>query len=480
MSLRKSIFISALSANSLTLIGIISSMIIARLLTPSDLGAYAIAAVFVGFAHQFRDFGTSTYLVQCEQINQESLGKALGLTVLSASALGLLVIALAPLAGWFYRSQQITYVLLVLGVNFFIVPFGANTLAILRRDMRFKDRAIIDHTSALTGLAVSSICALKGYGALSLAFGTLCCTVATTLCAGIYRPREHPWSIRFRGLKEVFSFGASTTASTMITQLNRGVVEMVGGRFAGLEAVAFFNKAKSVTDQIGALLLGVANQVTLPVLSDAHRKGEPLAPLYLRAIALLTGVVWPACVFAAFFPLDILHFMYGSQWDAAAPMLRLMCLMTIFGCPFWLWSQPMFALGKPQPVVWGESLHLISLLVSLGILAWWLKSDNLALATILGVPFVLIYAYRTLRATLGYSHLEYFLALWPSMLVACSVALCAFGLASLTHDWLLIPRLLLCGGLCGVTWVASVFLFNHLLRNELMHVLRYVGLVRTH
>lgn len=473
MSIRKSIFISALSANSLTLIGIISSMIIARLLTPTDLGAYAIAAVFVGLAHQFRDFGTSTYLVQCEQINRESLGKALGLTVLAATALGLIVIAAAPLAGWFYRSPQITYVLLVLGINFFIVPFGANTLAILRRDMRFKERAIIDHASAFTGLAVSSLCALLEYGAMSLAIGTLSSTIATTLCAGFYRPRQHPWSIQFRGLRDIFSFGASTTASTMITQINRGIIEMVGGRFAGLEAVAFFNKAKSVTDQIGALLLGVANQVTLPVLSETHRRGESLAPIYMTTAAMLTGFVWPACAFSAIFPLDILHFMFGPQWDAAAPMLQLLCLMTALCSPLWLWSQPMFALGRPKPVVWGEALHLLCLLVALGVLGWGLQSKNLALAAVFAPPLVLVYAYRTLQRNLSFAHKDFFYALWPSALTTVSVASVAAVAEMATQEWSTIPRLLVCSTLAAIAWAAGVFASSHPLKSEMMHAFRF-------
>ncbi|WP_310386421.1 oligosaccharide flippase family protein [Roseateles sp.] len=477
MSLRKSIFISALSANSLTLIGIVSSMIIARILTPTDLGAYAIAAVFVGLAHQFRDFGTSTYLVQCQTIDKESLGKALGLTVLSATALGLLVMALAPLAGWFYQTEQITYVLFILGVNFFIVPFGANTLAILRRDMRFRERAIIDHASSITGLVVSCACAWRGYGALSLAFGTLFSTIATTLCAGFYRPKQHPWSIQFRNLKDIFSFGVSATASAMITQLNRGVIEIIGGRFAGLEAVAFFNKAKSVTDHIGALLLGVAHQVTLPVLSESHRKGELLAPIYLRTAALLTGFMWPACAFAAIFPLDILHFMFGPQWDAAAPMLQLMCLLTALSSPLWLWSQPMFALGRPKPVLWGEILHLVCLLFGLAILAWGLKSSNLALAMIFTPPFVLGYAYRTLQRNLNFTHREFVGALWPSAQTAVAVACTAYLLATVTEEWHLAPRLLMSSVLCGIAWLAGIFIAKHPLKAEVMHVLRYTKLI---
>lgn len=466
MSVRKSIVISALSANSLTVIGIGASMVIARLLTPADLGAYAIAAVLVGIAHQFRDFGTSAYLVQCQVVDAQSLGKAFGLTLLTAAALGLMVLAAAPFAASFYRSPDIGGVLAVLGLNFFIVPFGAITLALLRREMRFKERAIIDHASAITGLVVAITCALLGYGALSLAIGTLSSTIATTLCASYYRPKAYPWSVTFRGLGEVANFGASMTAGTLITQVNRGVIEMMGGRFVGLEAVGLYNKAKSVTDQIGSLLLGVASQVTLPMLSSAHRKGEDIAPLYLRALALLTGVVWPACAFAAIFPVEILHFMYGPQWGIAAPMLRLMSLVALFGSPFWIWSQPMLALGRPKPVVLGEALHLLSLVGSMVVLVL-LGSENLALAAAFGTPLVLVYVYVTVRKALGYSHSAYFAALAPSLYTCALVVIFALLASALTQQWHEALRLAACGLGSLVVWTMAILLSKHVLAKEM-------------
>lgn len=474
MSLRKSVGITFLSANSLTVLSVLSSMVLARLLSPGQIGAYAVSAVLIAIVHQFRDFGTTNYLIQAPKLDQEQIGKAFAITLVSSWTIAILLFILAPLGEIFYRSPDVRRVIHVLGLNFLIIPFGSITLTLLRRELRFKERAVIDHVSAISGVFVAILTAYAGLGAVSLAWGTVSSTVGGIVTSYFFRPKQYKWSISFSGLSNLAEYGITVTGSSLVTQLNRGVAELIGGRMLGLDAVGLFNKARSVTDQIGALLLGVANQVTLPVLVSRHREGQDIAPIYLKAIELLTGLVWPVCVFAGIMPFEIIRTMFGVQWDAAIPSLRLLCLLGILGSPFWLWTQVFYALGFVKKVLIGESFSLAisasALLISINF-----GVNNIALALVCSTPLGISLLYWFVHNSVKFNQRDFLAICFRSAVPALLCGLCTWALAitiPLENPFL---RILVVAPLAVAGWLCGLMLVRHALMVEIKIAIAWVS-----
>lgn len=469
MSARKAVWITALSSGGVTLMGVISSMVLARLLTPAEVGTYSVAAVCAGLAHHFRDLGTTNYIIQTRELDSQALGRAFAVTLLMSCALCLLALALSEPLARFYRSAELGDVVRLLALNFLIVPFGANSLALLRRQLRFKERALIDQASALTGIAVGIGSAWVGLGAKSLALSTLASTLITTLLATWWRPREFSWTFSAQRLGEMLRYGVQVAVGTLMAQVNRGVVELIGGRMLGLEAVGLFNKAKSLPDQVGAVVNGVANQVTLPLFAQWHREGKDPALAYLQTVTLVTGLVWPCCALAALYPYEVLRLMFGPQWVQAADMLRALSLLTLLTSPFWFWTYALYALGENGKVLRGELVNFLSLVTVL-LLVLHAGLRNLALAVLIATPIGLLYIYRLLRQRLRFSHADFLRALRPSLWVMLASAAAA-ALPLLWTDgglW----RLPLGAALALPAWMLATLKSEHRLAPELRAVLR--------
>jgi O-antigen/teichoic acid export membrane protein len=470
MSLRRSLVIVFVSSNSITAIGLVSSMIIARLQTPKQIGTFAVASVLIGIAHQFRDFGVSNYLIHTPVLDRETQAKAFGLTLSISWALALLVFFLSYPFAQFYDSPEVGATLRVLAFNFLLVPFGSITLALLRREMRFKERALIDHVSALSGMIASVFLSYRGMGALALAWGTVCSTAGTILATLPYRSSLTSWIPCFRGMRKIATYGATVTAGTLLAQINRGAVEMIGGKLLSMEAVGLFNKSRAITDQIGALIIGAASQISLPVLSARHREGENIAPLYLKAIALLSALTWPACAFAALFPVEILRIMFGPQWDAAAQSLRILSLIGIMSSPFWLWTNALYAIGEQNSALKGELFSLTStVIIVVSLLSF--SSVSLAQALLISTPVGLLYIHSVLTRALGYSAREFARSLVPSAIVT---AVSLSGPLALNLLFPALPaqaRLLISGPLALTGWVAGLFLSRHPFSIELKRLI---------
>src|SRR5690554_620249 len=107
-SVRRAVIYSSLGRYLLMFIGLISSMIIARLLTPSEIGVFAVASSLVMIMAEFRVLGANAYLIREKELTNEKIRSSYGLTLLVSWFMGLAIIASAfPLAGFFEIKEQI-------------------------------------------------------------------------------------------------------------------------------------------------------------------------------------------------------------------------------------------------------------------------------------------------------------------------------------------------------------------------------------
>ena len=136
-SVRKSLLTSFAEKYTVAAIEVPTSLVIARLLTPEEIGVFSVAAVLVSLAHMLRDFGVGQYIIQEKELTPDRFRTAFGFTLLFAWAIaGLLILISLPVA-MYYHEPGIRDVIIVLALNFFLLPFSSVVLASLRREMNF-------------------------------------------------------------------------------------------------------------------------------------------------------------------------------------------------------------------------------------------------------------------------------------------------------------------------------------------------------
>ena len=152
-SLSKSLLISFAEKYTALLVSFGSTIVLARLLTPEEIGVFSVAAVLVGMAHMLRDFGVSQYVVQERELTREKLKSALGAAILFAWAIAILLLIMAQFVSAFYNDERVETVMLVLSISFLLLPFGSVTLAMLRREFRFVPIYRVQTASAIANAA---------------------------------------------------------------------------------------------------------------------------------------------------------------------------------------------------------------------------------------------------------------------------------------------------------------------------------------
>lgn len=469
---RLSLLFSFAEKYTLLLLSMGGSMWIARILTPADIGLYSVGAVLVGLAQTVRDFGVGPYLIQEKELTIEKMRAALTVSVLVAWLLALIVALGSWPAAAFYGQPRLQTVLQVMALNFLLLPFSSITLPYLRRHLRFSAIYLINVIHGTVNLAVSVTLALWGFGAMSLAWAALAATLAALLASVCLRPSEMPWRPGRKGARAIVRFGLLSTGGGLIDEAGVAAPDLIIGKMVGVEGVGLFGKATGVLNIFNQAITSAVSPVIFPLFSAQARNGGNAGAAYLRTISYMTALSWPFFTFIGLMASPLLDLLYGPQWDAAAPLIRLMCFSSALYSMFSMARYLLVAMGQVRAQArldaTAVAMRIVVILLAAPFGLTWV-----ALAVVASLIFRCYLVYRGLLALTGLRGGDMVLAarrsLGLSAFAAVAPALVLWHQSSQAagqRPLALLPlSLAALGALLG--WIIGVFFLHHEIAAEL-------------
>lgn len=478
MGTRRALGITALSNAVSFALNLVNVIVVARLLTPTEIGVFSVAVSFQAIVHVFREFGINQYLVQAKSVSHEQFRAAFTLTLMFSWSIALfLFIGARPLAG-FYSHDGVASVLGLLAVNFVLMPFGTPSLGMLVRELRFDNLAAIRIANVTTATLVTITAAWIGQSYLSMAWGAIAGQLATLAAIAVIRPQGILMLPSLTGVKSILRFGSISSAATLIKELGRSAPDLIMGRTLGFAAVAFYSRAAGLRDMLLGQLVNVVNGVHFPTFAQAMRDGADAADLYTKATTYLTAVTIPFLGLLAFLAEPLILFFFGDQWLVSAPLATLLCLFAIITAPYALASLSLIAGGHVSSVFKLEcviqAVRIAVLLTSI-----WLPLEKVV--PLLGIVAVIeagAYHYW-LRRHFGISFTEmrkgiFAAAVLAPLTLVGPVLISMTSIADTGAAHLLFTYLALASLAAFVGWIAGLFLLKHPLRDELINLLTTV------
>ncbi|WP_229223506.1 oligosaccharide flippase family protein [Duganella sp. sic0402] len=440
-------------------------MVVARLLTPDEVGVYAIGAVLVALAQVLRDFGVGSYIIQAPVLDDARLRAAMGVSIMVGWSLAGLVFAASYAAAWFYDEPRLQVLLQLLSLNFMLLPFSAIALPCLRRQMRFSAIFVINTIQCATQTASTIMLAVLGWGYLSLAFGAVAGAVATLIAVLCFRPADLPWLPTWHGMREILSFGAVSTTGTLVDEAGVAAPDLVIGKVAGLAEVAIYGKAMGVINVFNQLVTAAISPVIFPMFSAQARSGADVRQAYLTTASYMTALGWPFFGFVALMAPALVHILYGDQWSAAVPVIRVICIGSAVYSMFSMARYLFVAMGQVQAQARLDAMAVLARVLAVLLAApfglLWI-GWAIVFGAVIRSGLTLFYLRRFARITCR-SLLE---ATWCSALVA---GICLTGSAVVT-SWPLPPveQLLAASAVCALLWLAAIRCVRHELATALL------------
>lgn len=456
----------------------VATIIIARLLTPAEIGIFSIAAAFIALAHLLREFGSGTYIIQEKHLTHDRIRAAFFVTMLLGWSMAAAVYFVAPWVAHFYNEHGIEYVLTFLTINFLLTPFGSITMAYQQRQVNMMAGLVVKTSATLMSAAVSIACAYAGQSYMSLAWGSIAGTVTSVLLAQWYRPPQFPLLPGIREARRVLSFGGKMSLVTVLNHISGSAPELIIGKMLGIAPVGLFSRAQGLIGLFSKLVTRGMAPALIPLVARAHRGGntQGMAHGYLYGVSCLTGLAWPFYAGLGVAAEPLIGTLFGPAWLSAAPLVSIWAVAGLIQITSYLSEQMLIATGSVGTIARIQSV-LVPVRIVLILGAATISIETVIATFILSSILRAILLWPHVRRELNITSGDYLRATRSSLLAACLVGLGFAGNAWLwqTHPEAPYWQVLLTGMASGgVVLLASLRATAHPLMAELTRAVRII------
>ena len=282
---------------------IASVTLLARLLSPSDYGLLAIAAIFTNFAMLFRDFGTGSALIQRETLTEGLKASVFWLNMALGGLICLTLMAASPAVAHFYDAPTLVPVLCLMALSFPVACSSIVHQSLLERASQFKRIAAVESVAVVLALLAAVGAALAGWGVYALVAQTL---VAATVQGAMlwamsdWRPAPRP---RWDGLREISGYSGNVSAFQFVNYFARNADSFIIGKVLGSAVLGLYSVAYRLMLFPVQNISHVVARAVFPLLTQAHQQGgrAQMAEVYLRSLGVITFGTAPVMAALWFF-----------------------------------------------------------------------------------------------------------------------------------------------------------------------------------
>lgn len=367
-------------------IGLVSTIILARLLSPEDFGIAAMGMLVIGLLYAVTEFGVSMLLIRREYIDRDHCDTAWTISLLQGLFIGVMIVSLAPVTGMYFNEPRVVGVMYVLAFASFIGGFASIGPALIRRELKFDldfrfnvyKRLLIFVTTV--GLALF----FRSYWAL--VFGYLIGTIVGVILSYVIHSYRPKWSLT--KISEYLRFAMSIVPMRIASELHEMAPKFIIGSLGNANTMGAF----TVSSGLATLL---TQEVVVPMgrglfPNYARLVGDRIrfSAIYQNILGIVFLLIIPAGIGISIIAKDLVFVLLGSQWDMAAPLVKYLAIGgMLYGIFSIMYNQILVATGRERQAA---ILAWVRLLIAAPILIFGLIQEGavgLAKATIVA-PFI--------------------------------------------------------------------------------------------
>ena len=436
------------------LITLISAVVLARLVAPSEFGEAVVPLIFVPLAVIFTFEGLGSALVQRKEIDQTHVEAAMLASLLTGGVLSLATLVLAgPVGGQLFGHASAELLRLISPV-FLLAGLGAVSRGLLWRHLDFRRVSLIEMISLALGSASAVAMALAGLAAEAIVLGALIATLTTAVLLLVSVPPPMPRFHR-QALRDVTGFGLPASAAGLTyVAVSNATIAVAAVRLTATQ-VGLYWRAFQLGVVYQDKISGIMMRLAFPIYSRTSDLDE-LRRFHERATRIHAAVLLPLLSLLIVLAPDLVPWVFGERWAPAAGAVQILAVAGMIAAILTGYPQILLAAGKPRALL-AFNLVLLVLYVASSWIAAPYGLTALAISVVAVHVAMIVAVYGVLfRLLLRIPIARLVTDLLPA--IACSLALLgvAVPLAGLLRDaGAPVPLLAAAVGLLGAAVYAS-------------------------
>lgn len=308
------------------MVGFVVSIVLARLLVPSDYGIIGMLSVFLSISQLFIDAGFSSALIQNKDRTDADFSTVFWCNLAISSGCYIALFVAAPWIAKFYHMPELKYLMRILGLV--LVINAAYTIQVTRLTtiLDFKTQAKISFTNCvLSGIVGITMAALK-FGPWALVaqsiFHSIFCCFAYWCLTG-WRPQ---FLFSKASFKRLFAFGSRILAASCLHTLYVNISPIIIGRRYSAATLGIYSRADSLVALPGGIFQSTLGRVIYPVLSSIQDDEPRLRAAYNKYLRIITSAVAPAMLLLAAVSEPLILTLIGDRWLACVPLVMILAV----------------------------------------------------------------------------------------------------------------------------------------------------------
>jgi teichuronic acid exporter len=436
------------------------TIVVMRLLSPSDYGLMAMASVFLAFLSLAAEVGLGPALVQKDKLDPAKLHQAFGIVLVVNLFLLVFLNLLAQPIGNFFSDDRLVPVIRALSLQFPIIALTIIPEVVLQRRLEFRQKSLIDFTSSVAGSLITLIFAFAQFGVWSLVIGTLAGSIWKAIFINCVSPYLRRPVFSSKGMRSLLSFGGNVTTMRILWFFYTQADTVIVGRVLGKETLGLYSVAMHLASLPMQRVSGILNQVAFPAFSRSQNDKHLVCAQLLQALGLISFFAFPFMWGISSTANEIILLFLGIHWkDAVLPLQLLGLIMPVRMLASFLPSVTN-ALGHPEIALRNVVVGCLVMPISFYFGCYW-GITGVAIAWLVAFPLVaFFYLHRTL-VLVGTKGAELANAILPSILGATGMYLMVLGTGSLFQNSVGLTSLFILKLIVGVaTYSILTLAFN--------------------
>ena len=308
------------------LISLIVSLVLARILMPSDYGIVVTVSIFINVANAFVTGGFGNSLIQKKDADELDFSTIFWFNIVFSFFVYAVVFLSSPFAEQFYEQEGLALVMQILGIRLLFTGVNSVQRAYVARRMEFKKFFFATLAGTVISAVIGIWMAVKGFGVWALVAQYLINTTVDTIVLFAVNRWRPKFIFSFQRLKQLLSYGWKLLISSVLSAIYVELNEFVIGKVYSTDDLAFYNKGKQIPSLISTNVISAIETVLFPSMSMIQDEKVRLKEKTRKSIQFSTFFIFPMLFGLAAIANTFILVVLTDKWASAVPFMMLACI----------------------------------------------------------------------------------------------------------------------------------------------------------
>ena len=309
------------------MVGLVSTLILARMLVPEDFGIITIALLAMGLLDAVKDFGGGTYLLRAETVTEEMMNTKWTIGALIATFIALVLVAVTPLIVAFFEDERLYAVLWVYSFLFIIKSLGNPSIVLLKRQQNYVPIVKVSIIGKIISVIAAITVALIYQNYWALVVGQA--TIAVTGVLGSYIIRAYCPKICFSELKAQWKFSGWWMLQSILGYCKSQLDTFLVSATFNKAALGSYHTMKYIASIPTTFLIAPATEPLLVQLAKIKETKEHFFKQYNVSLIVPLCIAIPGCIFLLFNHSLATLVVLGENWTEYSPLFAIFCVTIV-------------------------------------------------------------------------------------------------------------------------------------------------------